>query len=244
MNKEDIEIWLKKYAIKRYTINSDLSVDVLGDVNLSKLPLSELPFKFGSVKGIFSISDCLFTTLKNVNLPYYADVFIVRNNQLKSLEGCPQTQTLNASYNQLKDLMFLPSGCQRLIVSHNQLSGTLDFYTSMIGSLDIRNNCVEKLILPTQMQELKVGGNPIEKIEGLVEIFYDLDISIQHINDLLVYQDITFNQKIILDKTQGLQLDWNCASYPAFQAFIQPLALKEKLNANLGVKEHKPKIKI
>ena len=44
----DIDSICKKYNITNYTINSDGSIDVDGDVNLSNRGLTKLPLKFGT----------------------------------------------------------------------------------------------------------------------------------------------------------------------------------------------------
>ena len=66
-NRIEIEAWLKEYKVIKYTINEDLSVDVDGNVSLSKLYIVELPVKFRNVSGDFWCN----------------------NNKLTSLIGCP-----------------------------------------------------------------------------------------------------------------------------------------------------------
>ncbi len=61
--------WLcYKYNIKNYSINSDGSIDVSGDVCLSHKNLTRIPIKFNKVSGYF---DCSY-------------------NFITSLEGCPR----------------------------------------------------------------------------------------------------------------------------------------------------------
>ena len=50
MNVEQI---CKKYLIESYTILDDGSIDVIGDVRLDSLKLTELPLKFNKVSGNF-----------------------------------------------------------------------------------------------------------------------------------------------------------------------------------------------
>ena len=83
-----------KYGIKNYTINSDGTIDVDGDVNLSNyrnrpmggLPcskLKKLPLKFRKVNGFFNCS----------------------GNELISLVGSPiSVGDFNCSYNKLNSL--------------------------------------------------------------------------------------------------------------------------------------------
>ena len=64
-----IESICKKYGITNYTINSDVSIDVDGDVNLIDNNLTRFPLKFRNVSGNF----------------------YCYNNQLTTLVGGPQT---------------------------------------------------------------------------------------------------------------------------------------------------------
>jgi len=74
----------EKYDIKNYTINDDGSIDVDGDVDLSKRGLERIPIKFIEVTG---------------------DFYCYENN-LTSLEGCPETVggDFNCSHNKLISL--------------------------------------------------------------------------------------------------------------------------------------------
>ncbi len=66
-NNLELKNKLAEYGIENYTINSDGSIDVNGDVDLSDKNLTKIPFKFNKVSGDF----------------------YCHNNQLKSLYGCP-----------------------------------------------------------------------------------------------------------------------------------------------------------
>lgn len=55
---------LKDLKIKDYKINNDLTVDVVGDVNLSGKGLTEIPVKFGVITGSFYCSNNQLTSLK------------------------------------------------------------------------------------------------------------------------------------------------------------------------------------
>ena len=67
-NNIDLEL-LKKCVDGTYTINDDGSIDVEGDVDLSREKLTKIPFSFGKVSGDFYCYD----------------------NQLTSLEGAPNS---------------------------------------------------------------------------------------------------------------------------------------------------------
>jgi len=91
--EKDINRICKKYRIKNYTINEDMSIDVDGDVNLVDQRLDKrftnLPLKFNKVSGSFDCSsnqlDTLFGCPKNVG-----GNFITTMSKLKSLEGSPK----------------------------------------------------------------------------------------------------------------------------------------------------------
>ena len=84
MSEQEIHKNCKKYSIENYSINSDGSIDVNGNVNLYDMNLTELPLKFNKVSGDF---DCSY-------------------NKLTSLEGCPSYVggSFNCSYNCLTTL--------------------------------------------------------------------------------------------------------------------------------------------
>jgi len=102
--EEVIEV-CEKYRIKNYTINDDLSIDVNGDVNLAYKNLEHLPLKFNYIEGSF---DCYSNELKSLEgCPQtVGGSFECSDNKLKSLEGCPQTVNGNfeCRINKLKSL--------------------------------------------------------------------------------------------------------------------------------------------
>ena len=76
------------YGIKNYTWNNG-KLDVDGDVGLDNKGLTELPFKFGEVKGSFSC----------------------RDNRLTSLQGAPERAIwgVNCDYNPATPLQLIKS---------------------------------------------------------------------------------------------------------------------------------------
>jgi hypothetical protein len=106
---EDIDSICKKYGITNYTINSDDTVDVDGDVDLPSIRLSKLPIKFGKVSGAFYCHDNKLTTLEGS--PSHVGGFYCSNNYLTTLEGCPSEVSANFScrQNQLTTLKGCPS---------------------------------------------------------------------------------------------------------------------------------------
>jgi len=79
----------KKY-LGNYTINSDDTVDVNGNVFLYRElgNMEKLPVKFGKVSGFFTCSENKLTTLEGCP-NYVGGDFNCLDNKLISLEGCP-----------------------------------------------------------------------------------------------------------------------------------------------------------
>jgi len=113
INKEEkdrIDSICYLYNIKKYKINSDGSIDVDGDVFISRKKLIQLPLKFGKVSGHFSCSFNHLTTLVGSPTIIGGD-FNCYYNELTSLEGGPHTVVgdFYCSYNNLTTLECSPS---------------------------------------------------------------------------------------------------------------------------------------
>jgi len=112
----------KKYGIKNYNINSDGSIDVNGDINLISRDLTKLPLKFGKVSGYFDCRNNQLTTLEGCPQSVVG-YFNCRYNKLETLEGFPQSVGGNfyCGYNQLTSL----EGCPQSVSGHFAFSGNL-----------------------------------------------------------------------------------------------------------------------
>ena len=93
-NNVNIETWCDKMDIQNYTINSKGEIDVNGGVLLMNRHIKgfkELPFKFGRVKGSFTISaNEELTSLKNCPDEVGGYFSCYQCSKLFSLEGCPK----------------------------------------------------------------------------------------------------------------------------------------------------------
>jgi hypothetical protein len=138
-SKEEIVKWLDEYEIKNYIINSDLSVDVNGDVDLYDKKLTSILVKFNIVYG-------------NFKCPY---------NQLTSLQGAPKEVggNFNCAVNQLTSLQGAPEK-----VGGNFYCGR-NILTSLQGSPEKVGgnfNCYNNLLTSLQ-------GAPKNKLKGIIE---------------------------------------------------------------------------
>jgi hypothetical protein len=86
---EDIHAICRKYGIENYTINSDGSVSVDGDIDLQYKGLTKLPVKFKEVSDGF-FCDCNNLTSLEGCPERVGGSFGCSRNNLTSLEGCPK----------------------------------------------------------------------------------------------------------------------------------------------------------
>ena len=149
MDRVEIESWLKKYEIKNYTINEDLSIDVAGSVDLNGLlgVLKVLPVKFRNVVGGFN---CNFNALKNlVGCPTSVGrYFYCDNNQLTSLEGCPTS--IGGEFSCYNNRITSLEGCPEILPSnlycgHNRLKNLIGGPISVGGNYSCYNNKLTSL---------------------------------------------------------------------------------------------------
>ena len=91
-NNANIEAWCDEMGIQNYIVNSKGEIDVNGDggVWLNNKDFEELPYKFGTINGYFSLSECKnLTSLKNCP-NHVGDYFSCSGCiKLDSLKGCP-----------------------------------------------------------------------------------------------------------------------------------------------------------
>jgi hypothetical protein len=171
----------KKYRIgvKRYTINYDGTVDVIGNVKLNNKALKQLPFKFGKVIGDFNCFENELTSLEGCPTHVYGDfycgdnkltsleyspVFVdgyynCNNNCLTSLKGCTdEVFFFNCYSNQLKSLEHAPSRVTYFLCCDNKL-------TSIEHAPNILNDgwfdCYDNHQLPIEFQGLSMDEKKI-----------------------------------------------------------------------------------
>lgn len=85
---DQIDLICKEYEIENYSINSDGSVDVVGNVILTGMYIPHLPLRFGNVTGYFKCNSNMLSTLSGC--PHtVGSYFDCQNNKLTTLEGSP-----------------------------------------------------------------------------------------------------------------------------------------------------------
>jgi hypothetical protein len=112
MDKKIIEEFCSECNIKNYTINSDGSIDVDGNVVIKHKYISELPVKFNIINGDFTCSSNeILTTLKGC--PEKVDSFCsITHNNITSLEYAPkEVYGFDCSHNNLTTF----KGCPKII---------------------------------------------------------------------------------------------------------------------------------
>lgn len=109
----------ERYNINKYTINSNGSIDVDGNVELSYNRLKRLPIKFNYVSGSFDVS-C---------------------NMLTTLEGLPKHigGYLNLDYNHI-EVLNLDLICDSISISENIIKRIEYINPNIIDNIRIHNN--------------------------------------------------------------------------------------------------------
>ena len=152
-NEQEIIEICKEYNIENYTINSDGSIDVDGNVDLSYMKLVKIPLKFNKITGVFVCYRNQLTSLegcpKEVGGGFYC-----YGNQLTSLEGCPKEVGggFNCSDNRITDLQGIPS-----VIN---------------GRLNCRNNNITTLKGSPMIiyDSLNLQENPLSIIDSSIEV--------------------------------------------------------------------------
>lgn len=121
-----VHFMTNKFKISNYKINTDLSVDVDGNVDIGNSNLSKIPIKFGKVNGNF---DCAINKLTNlVNAPNeVSGLFDCSFNKIYTLIGGPiYANSYVCTDNNLEDLRGFPAYCNKLFDCSRNNINTLD----------------------------------------------------------------------------------------------------------------------
>ncbi len=138
----EIDKICKKYNIKNYTINSDNSVDVDGDVYLYNKRLESIPLNFNTVNGYFNCGNNNLTSLKGCPVRV-GNGFYCYSNNLTSLQYSPQcveSGYFSCRMNKIESLQY----CTELIRGkfycyYNELT-SLEYHPTVYGKFYCQNN--------------------------------------------------------------------------------------------------------
>jgi hypothetical protein len=147
----EIDKICRKYKIKNYTINSDNSIDVDGDVDLWGKKLESIPLNFNIVNGWFNCGNNYLTSLKGCPVrvgngfrcyrnkltslqysPQYIEngYFHCGDNKIESLQYC--TELIRGEFycdgNKLTSLQYHPTVYGKFYCYYNQINTFENFY--------------------------------------------------------------------------------------------------------------------
>lgn len=148
--KDQIDLICKDYGIENYTINSNGTIDVLGEVRLVKISMQELPISFRYVTGDF----------------------IIGINRLTTLKGCPSVVggEFNCSCNELTTLEYAPEKVGgHFVCSDNKLKTLQHSPVEITGKYDCNANSITDLVgCPKKVGgDFKCGFNNITSLDGI-----------------------------------------------------------------------------
>jgi len=199
--REEVIKVCRRYKIYSYTINDDLSIDVDGDVELYSKNLEYLPLKFNYVNGYFN---CDYNNLKTLEgCPQTVDgVFDCSQNELKSLKGCPQTIGMDfyCSFNELETLEGSPSVVNaNFLCDDNELTTLKGCPQTVSGGFNCKFNKLTDLEhFPEVNGIIAIRGNPVDL---LVHTFIENANSFM-IEDFVDYEIVRNRDTVMLDRLQ------------------------------------------
>jgi len=141
-DKANIEQILDKLGVKNYTINSDMSVDVDGSVNIACIGLNQIPVQFGYVSGGFYCFRNELVSLKGAPREV-GKYFDCSSNHLTSLKGAPREVGggFICSRNNLTSLKGAPREVGKsFYCSHNNLTSLNGAPREVGGNFRCSNN--------------------------------------------------------------------------------------------------------
>jgi hypothetical protein len=160
--KSEIVEICKRYNIKNYTINDDLSIDVDGNVDLSSNQLTKIPLKFGRVSGSFYCSSNDLSSLYN-SPKWVGYNFFCHSNKLTSLEHLPKYigGFIDCQYNKIFSFKGIPDNFRNDFYCYGSPIWNVWILFQSSGDIEFLNDC-DALREPETN-----GGLPIVVIERL-----------------------------------------------------------------------------
>jgi len=169
-----------KYGIDNYTINSDGTVDVDNDVNLSSKKLTKLPLKFGKVSGNFYCNDNKLETLEGCPHSVGGN-FNCQSNILTTLKGCPKSVTGYFSFykNYIKDLYCFPEFFYcHIFYDNNPVSEILNLFKKIDMVFGLPDVISGKIIDLLNEYDVIQQDGKLVILDRLEEVFHTLSMEI------------------------------------------------------------------
>jgi hypothetical protein len=174
-NTEIDEICME-YGIKNYTINSDNTIDVNGNVNLWDKELTSIPLNFNIVNGYFDFSCNYLTSLKGCPVRV-GNWFSCRSNKLTSLQYSPQFME-NGDFSCINNKIESLQYCTELIrdrfyCDYNKLT-SLQYHPTVYGKFYCWYNKINTFEnFYYYKEDIEFKNNPIYDI---YELFNDMTL--------------------------------------------------------------------
>jgi hypothetical protein len=180
------------YGIINYTINTDGSINVDGDVGLNNERLTKLPLKFRNVGGDFFCSYNQLTSLEGCPQSVGGDFYCL-NNQLTSLVGCPEVigGDINCRFNKITDFKGVPEFFEGLFYCEG--NPIEEIYTLFLQEDSINDSkCIQWI------NEFDVIQGDKVVLDRLEEVFHQLGMDIPQSVVNIGLKNLTFkNYEII-----------------------------------------------
>jgi len=146
--KDRVDSICEKYQIKNYSINSDGSIDVDGDVDISKQNLTKFPIVFNNVSGNFTCKDNMIKSLKGGPVTVGGN-FVCAFNDLSSLAGSPESvgDDFSCKFNNLKNLIGSPRNINGMFsCGVNKLTSLEGAPDTVGGNFECYDNVLSSLL--------------------------------------------------------------------------------------------------
>jgi hypothetical protein len=172
----EIDTICRIYKIINYTINSDNSVDVDGDVNLWDKKLESIPLNFNIVNGYFNCGWNYLTSLKGCPVRV-GNYFYCYHNNLTSLQYSPQYMEngdFSCGWNKIESLQYCTELIRSYFSCNNNKLTSLEYHPTVYGEFYCGYNQINTFEnFYYYKEDVYFDGNPIYDI---YELFNDMKL--------------------------------------------------------------------
>lgn len=196
--KKEIKAWLDSVGVQHYTIQDDLTVDVMGSVKLSEKNLHFLPIQFGSVVNRFDVSHNHLVSLKGS--AHKCASFLCNNNNITSLEYAPKEvgDKFDCSNNRLRSLKGCPPKVYSFFCSSNYLTSLEGMPKKVVSFIICSENPIQ---MNTYLEiDCETFSHVVSQESEKINLFSDL-YSINNKNHL----QLTISEKVLNERLNILK---------------------------------------